>query len=142
MDHGVPVERRRKTVGIHRRLSGYGVSRVTRKPHRRPSLCGTSTSIRYGSVKPSGSSQAEGSDVQAYEGNMLMYRLFSAQPKYNNIAGNGRVKIISERPSYTVSTALDSSPATSRVDVDLRSKFRRMGKSPKLWFVATLADGI
>ena len=52
----------------------------------------------------------------------------------------GRVKIISERPSYIVSTALDSLPATSRVDVDLRSKFRRMGKSSKLGFVAPLAD--
>ena len=33
-------------------------------------------------MKPSGSSQADGSDIQAYEGNMFTNRLFSAQPKY------------------------------------------------------------
>ena len=61
-------------------------------------LASIAKSINSGPVKPIAMSQAEGSDMHAWEGNMLLYWLFSIQPKCNKIAGNWASQNISDSP--------------------------------------------
>ena len=68
---------------IHRRLpavrgdkapavgSGYGASALARNLHRRPSKSGVAADQKSGSLKPCGSFQADGSDIQPRMGDCI-----------------------------------------------------------------------